>query len=570
MDESLDIKTIFEIVEENLARQNFILAEDNLKKILSIDENNLKALFLLGSVFIQTGKFESSIKYLDKVIKIDPNIANAQNNLGIVYIKLKKFETAKKFLNKALDINPNHLDAFNSLGIVYAEMGDLNEALLNVKKALELNPNFVSAHNNLGLIYKKFEHFHDAETSFKKALELNPKFMESHYNLMELYEKGNQNDKLEKAIINFEKIFKSNSISLLYKSHILFKKDLFLDVIKNLKSFSIKNDINLEIDRVNLLAKSYDKVDNTDEAFLCFEKANILNSNLKNIEIDKDKFLNEIKVRIDYFKDLARVENLPNQLESDYKPVFMIGFPRSGTTLLDTILRSHPMIDVIEEKSSVKKLVNSLSNLSNKSFEKIKVINEENIKEIRTTYFEDLFSYINQEDKQKIYIDKLPLNIVYIGEILRIFPHAKFIISLRHPCDCVLSCFMQNFKLNNSMSNFLNLKDTAVTYDLIMSLLKIYKIKFNFNFFEIKYEKLISNFNDEIKNLLDFLELPWDNSVLEYQKTANKRDRIFTPSYDQVIKPLYSKSAGRWIKYKNKLSNIYPILEPWIKEFNYE
>jgi hypothetical protein len=245
----------------------------------------------------------------------------------------------------------------------------------------------------------------------------------------------------------------------------------------------------------------------------------------------------------------------------------MIGFPRSGTTLLDTILRSHPMIDVIEEKSSVKKLVNSLSNLSNKSFEKIKVINEENIKEIRTTYFEDLFSYINQEDKQKIYIDKLPLNIVYIGEILRIFPHAKFIISLRHPCDCVLSCFMQNFKLNNSMSNFLNLKDTAVTYDLIMSLLKI---KFNFNFFEIKYEKLISNFNDEIKNLLDFLELPWDNSVLEYQKTADKRDRIFTPSYDQVIKPLYSKSAGRWIKYKNKLSNVYPILEPWIKEFNYE
>ena len=120
------------------------------------------------------------------------------------------------------------------------------------------------------------------------------------------------------------------------------------------------------------------------------------------------------------------------------------------------------------------------------------------------------------------------------------------------------------------MSNFLNLKDTAVTYDLIMSLLKIYKIKFNFNFFEIKYEKLISNFNDEIKNLLDFLELPWDNSVLEYQKTADKRDRIFTPSYDQVIKPLYSKSAGRWIKYKNKLSKVYPILEPWIKELKYE
>ena len=228
------------------------------------------------------------------------------------------------------------------------------------------------------------------------------------------------------------------------------------------------------------------------------------------------------------------------------------------------------MIDIIEEKSSVKKLVNSLNKLTNKSFQMMNDVKEENIKEIRKAYFEDLFSYINQEDKKKIYIDKLPLNIIHIAEILRIFPNAKFIISLRHPCDCVLSCFMQNFKLNESMANFLNLKDTAVTYDLIMNLLKIYKSKFDFNFYEIKYEKLILNLNNEIKNLLNFLELQWDNSILEYQKTAIARDRIFTPSYDQVIKPLYTKSSGRWMKYKNKLSNVYPILEPWIKELKYE
>ena len=228
------------------------------------------------------------------------------------------------------------------------------------------------------------------------------------------------------------------------------------------------------------------------------------------------------------------------------------------------------MIEVIEEKSSVKKLVNSLSKLTNKSFQNMNDIKEENINEIRKAYFDDLFSYTNQEDKQKIYIDKLPLNIIYIAEILRIFPNAKFIISLRHPCDCVLSCFMQNFKLNDSMSNFLDLKDTAVTYNLIMNLLKIYKLKFNFNFYEIKYEKLILNLDDQIKDLLNFLELKWDDSILEYQKTAISRDRIFTPSYDQVIKPLYLKSSGRWVKYKNKLSKVYPILEPWIKELKYE
>ena len=570
MDENLGINSLFEKVNENLAKKNFSLAEDNLKKILDIDENNLKALFILGSVFIQTEQLDSAIDYLNKVNNIDPNIANVHNNLGIVYIKLKKFQDAKKFFNKTLEINPSHLDAYNSLGIVYAELGDLNQALFNVKKVLELNSNFVSAHNNLGLIYKKFEHFNEAETSFKKAIEIDLKFIESHYNLMELYEKGNQNDKLESIVNNFEKLFKANSITSLYRGHILYKKDLFLEAIKSLESFSIENNINLEVDRINLLGKSYDKIGNINDAFLSFEKANLLNTNLKIEGINKNNFLNEIKIRINYFKNIKIVEKLPKQSQNYQDPVFMIGFPRSGTTLLDTILRSHPMIEVIEEKSSVKKIVNSLNKLTNNIFEGFNNIKDVNIKEIRKNYFEDLLSYIDHHDKDFIYIDKLPLNIVYIAEILKIFPHAKFIISLRHPCDCILSCYMQNFKLNDSMSNFLNLKDTAVTYDLIMNLLKIYKSKFNFNFYEIKYENLISKFDNEIKNLLGFLELPWNDSVLEYQKTASERERIFTPSYDQVIKPLYLKSAGRWKKYENKLSNVYPILEPWIKEFKYE
>lgn len=570
MDENLGINSLFEKVNENLAKKNFSLAEDNLKKILDIDENNLKALFILGSVFIQTEQLDSAIDYLNKVNNIDSNIANVHNNLGIVYIKLKKFQDAKKFFNKTLEINPSHLDAYNSLGIVYAELGDLNQALFNVKKVLELNSNFVSAHNNLGLIYKKFEHFNEAETSFKKAIEIDFKFIESHYNLMELYEKGNQNDKLESIVNNFEKLFKANSITSLYRGHILYKKDLFLEAIKSLESFSIENKINLEVDRINLLGKSYDKIGNINDAFLSFEKANLLNTNLKIEGINKNNFLNEIKIRINYFKNIKIVEKLPKQSQNYQDPVFMIGFPRSGTTLLDTILRSHPMIEVIEEKSSVKKIVNSLNKLTNNIFEGFNNIKDVNIKEIRKNYFEDLLSYIDHHDKDSIYIDKLPLNIVYIAEILKIFPHAKFIISLRHPCDCILSCYMQNFKLNDSMSNFLNLKDTAVTYDLIMNLLKIYKSKFNFNFYEIKYENLISKFDNEIKNLLGFLELPWNDSVLEYQKTASERERIFTPSYDQVIKPLYLKSAGRWKKYENKLSNVYPILEPWIKEFKYE
>ena len=248
----------------------------------------------------------------------------------------------------------------------------------------------------------------------------------------------------------------------------------------------------------------------------------------------------------------------------------MVGFPRSGTTLLDTILRSHPMIEVIEEKPATNKLINSLNKLTNNSLININDIDSKKVEEINLNYFEEITSYSKKSDFKKIYIDKLPLNIIYIAEIQKIFPEAKFIISLRHPCDCVLSCFIQNFKLNDSMSNFLNLNDTANLYDLVMRLYTIYKKKISFNFTEVKYENIVTNFNSEIKKLLEFLDVPWNDSVLEYQKTAKQRERIFTPSYDQVIKPLYTKSIGRWTKYKPKLSRVYSTLEPWISEFGYE
>ena len=168
------------------------------------------------------------------------------------------------------------------------------------------------------------------------------------------------------------------------------------------------------------------------------------------------------------------------------------------------------------------------------------------------------------------HIDKLPLNIIHVGEIVRIFPSAKFIISLRHPCDCVLSCFMQDFKLNDAMANFLNLNDSAHLYNVVMNLWTQYTSIFSINYHEVKYEKLIKNFEPTVRSILNFLELSWDDSVLEYLITAKKRKRIATPSYGQVIKPLYSYASGRWQRYKKQISNIYPILEIWVKKFNYE
>ena len=564
------LNKIFDETNKNLKNREFISAENNLKKILETNPKNVKALFLLGSVYLELNQLNNSIKLLNEVIDLDPKISNAYSNLGIIYIKQRNFKKAKIYILKSLEINPKNLDAYNYLGLIYSELGEFENAIDKTKKAIEINKNYFPGYNNLGLIYKKFEHFTDAEIFFKKAILINSKFTNSYYNLMELYEKTNQNEKLHEVILEYEKLFKENPISTLYKSHLLYKKECFSDVIKNLEILSFNSNVSLEIDRVNLLAKCYDKIDDIDNAFSYFEKSNILNLKSINQEIDKNRFLNKIKIRIECFEKLNEIKSYSSPKKKNFKPIFMFGFPRSGTTLLDTILRSHPMIDVIEEKPATNNLIYTLNNLTNNSLININDIDNKKIEEINLNYFNEITSYTKKIDSKKFFIDKMPLNIIYIAEIQKIFPEAKFIISLRHPCDCVLSSFIQNFKLNDSMSNFLTLNDTARLYDLVMKLYTIYKKKFSFNFTEIKYENIVTNFNPEIKTLLEFLEIPWDDSVLEYQKTAKQRERIFTPSYDQVIKPLYTKSIGRWIKYKSKLSSVYSTLKPWIREFGYE
>jgi hypothetical protein len=280
--------------------------------------------------------------------------------------------------------------------------------------------------------------------------------------------------------------------------------------------------------------------------------------------------LEEITKRKKYFKNYK----LDRKIKSNFAkekigPFFMIGFPRSGTTLLDTILRSHPSIEVIEEKPMVEKLIYNLNKITKNKLKNLEKINKKQIQNLNKIYYNSLEVKISKKNNSKIYIDKLPLNIIYVGEILKIFPNAKFILSLRHPCDCVLSCFIQHFKMNNAMANFLNIEDAAYLYDNVMKLWTIHSSNFFINSTQVRYEDLINNFNGTIKSVLKFLELPWNDSVLNYFETARQRTQIKTPSYDQVVKPIYTDALGRWKLYEKQISSIYPVLEPWIKKFGY-
>jgi len=187
---------------------------------------------------------------------------------------------------------------------------------------------------------------------------------------------------------------------------------------------------------------------------------------------------------------------------------------------------------------------------------------------MRDIYFDERSKYI-KGNSDKIYIDKLPLNIVHVAEIFSFFPNAKFIFALRNPYDVVLSCFMQYFGANSAMLNFTSLKDAANLYDLVMSLWIEYVEKFPLKVHITKYEQIVQSFDDTIAELLSFLELDWSSNVKEYYKTAEKRGIINTPSYRQINQPLYKKSIGRWKNYKDEFSDVQNILDKWTQKFNY-
>jgi hypothetical protein len=168
-----------------------------------------------------------------------------------------------------------------------------------------------------------------------------------------------------------------------------------------------------------------------------------------------------------------------------------------------------------------------------------------------------------------VFVDKLPLNAALLPVIYRLFPHAKIVLALRDPRDCVLSCYQQRFGMNAAMFQLLRLDTAAGYYDAVMRLVQTCRAKLPIDVCEVRYEAVIGDFDASVGALLSFLGLPWDDAVRGYAETA-KRRVIATPSASQVVQPLYTSSRGKWLNYRRFLEPVLPVLEPWVAAFGYE
>lgn len=322
----------------------------------------------------------------------------------------------------------------------------------------------------------------------------------------------------------------------------------------------VENNLGLVLDRLGEYDKAYQAFTNSQNAI----KKSIASKS------SNDFWYQRIK-SIEKFITADNTKQWQNKFDDNLPaPAFLVGFPRSGTTLTEKIIASHQKITSSDEYSLVHDVflkMTTFENIHSGYPQSLNELTPDNIKDLRKEYWTIAKNKCNAKPGKFLFLDKMPLNIIELGLINRIFPESKILVLIRDPRDACLSCFMQLFKTNDAMNNFLDLESTARFYDATMSLFQQYKSVLDINIYTFYYEDLVADLEIESKKLFDFLGVEWNKQILEYHK--KKSQTISTPSYQDVSKPIYTRASGRWKNYQQQLQPVMDRLQPYVEIFGY-
>lgn len=509
-------------------------AMDCYREASRLDPNNAECHYLLGNALRETGALQEADRCYQRAIELRPNFIEALSNRGASLIALNRIEEAKQCLLKANDIQPGLPQILCNIATIMQAEGRFDEAKACCRDALLRDANFIDAIALLAELHEKSHQEEDAKTYALRGLALAP-----------------DNIVLNLAMARIER--RAGAVD---------------DAIRRLERLRGLAPDALLADVLLLLGQMYDKRKDAARAFPCLSEGNRLKARmLPPDQDDQDHYLKRIESVRARFRADPPASWRPLNDDLVDAPVFLIGFPRSGTTLLEQILDSHPQLQAIEEKPTVAAMEQEFRRITTGRARPYGDLTREEIQQLRKAYFDTVQQHLRRLPGHTL-IDKMPLNTVQVALIQRIFPKAKFILAIRHPCDACFSCFMQNFALNEAMSTFFSLEKTAEAYAGVMSLWQEYLAALPIDYHRIRYEDLVADKAGETQRLLNFLGLEWNDNVLRHDEHARKRN-ITTPSYHQVTQPIYQDAKYRWKRYEAYLQPILPVLQPYIEYFGY-
>jgi tetratricopeptide (TPR) repeat protein len=510
-------------------------AETWARRALDLAPRNHKALTALAACLFEQDRPEQAAELAEKAVEECPDYFVAYLLLAYIYISQERFGPARARAGLALALRGDP-DARRLMGKAMLMAGDEEAGLAEIQRARREQPD-------------------------------DPRFwLEEAAGLEEL----NRRDEALAVMAESRRLFPESEDLHFLELSLQRQQGAEAEVLEGL--LSLAGEITQHPRYLSELGFLYDRQGYADRAYACFKEAKDRFAQwAQSRRYPKEPALSRIaRLRSTFTSDWTKLWKTPSQPTGwAYPPVFLLGFPRSGTTLLDQILSSHSEVEVIEEKPVFGEALGELRRRFGGDLKGLVEMGPEDIREVQELYRERLDAMRRFSDARMV-VDKMPLRTVEAGMVHRLFPDARFIFARRHPADCVLSGFMQLFRPNPGMANFNSLAEGARFYRYVMELWDQYRsVLPDMKVHEVRYEELLEDFDGVVGDLLGFLGLDWEEGVRAYRDTAMSRGRVATPSRTQVTQPLYRHARYRWRRYRQHFGEAWGDLLPFIRASGY-
>lgn len=539
-------------------------AMGELRTTLTLAADHVPALVTLGRLLGESGDAGEALTLLDRAATLAPDDPKLFLVRGSLRLRTGQPGAADD-LSRATRLDPDLALAHFYLGLAALQDGDLAQADASLARVTEIDPASAPAYVERGKIASLRKQPAAAEALYRSALSHDNGKAETHALLAEALFDLRRRDEAAEAIRSARAIEPENEFARLIEAKIaraLGDPEAAHTLLEPLLAETVEP--NIAIDGAYELGQAFDGMGKADDAFQWFATANERVAQLpETAAIDRAALPNRIAAMA-ALTDTAPDET-PEGDDDRPPPHFVVGFPRSGTTLVEAILASHPAFVTSDEAPLISRLIRGFDGDYPQLLE---TLSAADLAELRAAYWRDAEATLPGLAPDKRLIDKQPWNLVELPFIARLFPGARIVTVLRDPRDVCLSCFQQYFALNVGNVHFLTLDDTAAMYAQTMGLWQTLRGAPWLTAREIRYEDVVGDFEATVAGLLEFLGAPWDDAVRAFPETAAGR-AITTPSRDAVTQDIYASSVGRWRRYEDRLADILPRLDPFVEGFGY-
>ena len=520
------IKEFFESNEEygllykgvrHLQASRFRKAENAFKKILVEDENNIDALRFMGILAFKSGNHDIAEAMFTRALQVDPTYTLVWANLAQVFSVTGQLDKAKKSFKNILNMEPKNGLIWAEYGTVLTKLARYSDGKDAYLKALKFKPNSPRVYLSLGHVYKTMGEIDNSINSYKSTIKQNNLSGEAYWSLANLKTYSFTNDEIKNMEVTLD-----TEISDIERCQMHFALG---------KAYEVKKDYN--------------------NSFINYSKGNRVKKRL--IKYSSRETSEKTKKVLDFFIE-ENISSLSNSSTLDRDPIFVLGMPRSGSTLVDQIISSHSMVDGTQELPNIIKIAAELNNDSDDNYPEV-------LEDFKSNELSALgLDYIREtkwaRESAPFFIDKMPNNFIHIGLIKTILPNAKIIDTRRDAMDTCFSCFKQFFARGQLFTY--SLEDLGNYYvDYIKAMNHWHKV-YGEDIYTVHYDNVINNTESTIRELIEYCELPFEDNCLEFYKSSRP---VKTPSAEQVRQPIYKSGLNYWKNYADFLSPLKKIID---------